>query len=93
MLTNGTGLTEKTLGVALGSSPTIGAIAQGADSNFYFTDIVGNKIGQYLSNGGGLSEYSIPTAASSPLALAIGPDQRIYFSESAGNKIGQLSYF
>jgi streptogramin lyase len=40
---------------------------------------------------GTFTEYTIPTASSSPWDIALGPDGNLWFTESAANQIGRLS--
>jgi streptogramin lyase len=37
------------------------------------------------------TEFTIPTAASSPVDIVAGPDGNLWFTESAGNKIGRIT--
>jgi virginiamycin B lyase len=43
-----------------------------------------------VAHGPQLSEYTVPTLASTPTDLKPGPDGAIYFSEMTGNKIGRI---
>jgi virginiamycin B lyase len=45
------------------------------------------------SSGGAqvITEFPIPTAASSPYSIAAGPDGNLWFTESDGNRIGRIS--
>jgi virginiamycin B lyase len=77
----------------LTNSLTPDALIQGIDGNFYFTDTLKNKIGQFLFRSHRTVFFSIPTANSEPTALCLGLDSQIYFVETAGNKVGQFRYF
>jgi virginiamycin B lyase len=77
----------------LSRAMTPDALIQGVDGNFYFTDTLANKMGQFFTRTHNVSYYSIPTANSEPTALTLGTDSQIYFVETAGNKIGQFRYF
>jgi virginiamycin B lyase len=77
----------------LTNSMTPDALIQGIDGNFYFTDTVKNKIGQFLFRSHHTVFFSIPTANSGPTALCLGLDSQIYFVETTGNKIAQFRYF
>ncbi len=66
---------------------------QGIDGNFYFTDTVGNRMGQFLFGSHKTRLYKIPTANSGPTAMVLGPDEEIYLLETLGNKIAQFRYF
>ena len=77
----------------LTGSQTPDALVQGIDGNFYFSDTVTNKIGQFFFRSHRTFLFSVPTANSAPTALTLGPDMEVYFVESLGNKIGQFRYF
>ena len=47
------------------------------------------KIGR-ITTGGAITEYAVPTANSTPLAMTVGPDSALWFGEATGNKIGRL---
>ena len=68
-------------------------LVQGVDGNFYFTDPIGNKIGQFFFHTHQLRFFNSPTAKSGPSAMTIGLDAQIYLVESTGNKLAQFSYF
>jgi streptogramin lyase len=38
-----------------------------------------------------VTEFPIPTAASSPQSITAGPDGNLWFTERAGNKIGRIT--
>lgn len=38
-----------------------------------------------------VTEYTIPTLASTPTGITAGPDGNLWFTESAGNKIGKIT--
>src|ERR1700730_2867726 len=38
-----------------------------------------------------ITEFSIPTAGSSPVGIAAGPDGNLWFTEFSGNKIGRIT--
>jgi virginiamycin B lyase len=68
-------------------------ILQGIDGNFYFTDTVGNQIGQFFFGTHTVKLFPVHTANSGPTSLTLGPDSEIYFTESTANAIGQFKYF
>jgi virginiamycin B lyase len=68
-------------------------VLQGIDGNFYFTDTLGNKMGQFLFRSHKTRFYKIPTADSGPTAMVLGPDEQIYLLETFANKIAQFRYF
>ncbi|HKC25815.1 MAG TPA: hypothetical protein VKF32_13795 [Thermoanaerobaculia bacterium] len=60
--------------------------------HLWFTERTANKIGTAFSGtGGGLVEYTVPTASSAPLGITAGPDGNIWFTEQNGNKIGRIT--
>ena len=66
------------------------AIAVGPDGNLWFTELFGNKIGR-ITTAGAITEYPIPTAASTPYGIAAGPDGGLWFTQAGGNKIGRIT--
>jgi streptogramin lyase len=40
---------------------------------------------------GAFTEFTVPTASSSPTAIAAGPDGNLWFTEASGNKIGRVT--
>ncbi len=89
MATTGTVTAEYPLNGAM----TPDQILQGVDGNFYFTDTLLNKIGQFFFKAHNVKYYPIPTASSQPTALTLGPDNEVYLTETAGNKLAQFFYF
>lgn len=69
------------------------AILQGIDGNFYFTDTLGNQMGQFKYKNQKVSLFAIPTANSQPTAMTFGPDQQLYFTETAASQLAQFKYF
>jgi virginiamycin B lyase len=47
----------------------------GPDGAIWFTQLAGNRIGR-LTIDGGLTEYAIPTAGSSPNVIVAGPSPK-----------------
>ena len=80
--------TINTYSVAIDSGPE--GITTGSDGNLWFTEFAGNNIGQ-VTVGGIVTEFPVPSTASSPTAIASGPLGDLYFTEANGNKIGQIS--
>jgi parallel beta-helix repeat protein len=76
--------------------PTVGSepigIAAGPDGNLWFTEFVGNNIGQ-ISPAGVITESPVPTAGSEPVGIVAGPDGALWFTEGSGsgNKIGRIT--
>src|SRR5204863_249228 len=65
-------------------------ITTGPDGNVWFTEIAGNKIGK-ITPAGVITEFPIPTAASTPVGIASGPDGNLWFTEELANKIGRIT--
>jgi hypothetical protein len=67
-------------------------ITAGPDGNLWFTEEVGNKIGQ-ITPGGVITEF--PFRTSNPSVITAGPDGNLWFTESyrplAAGKIGRIS--
>ena len=77
------------------NTPTSGAgpsgVADGPDSDYWFTEALANKIGK-LTDGGRITEYPIPTPASGPSAIwssKLTPRQ-MWFTESGANQIATI---
>jgi hypothetical protein len=64
-------------------------ITAGPDGNLWFTEYYGNKIGR-ITPAGSFTEFTIPTASSSPWGITAGADANIWFTEEGGNKIGKI---
>ena len=66
-------------------------LARGVVQNsLYFTDPGANAIGRVLTDGTFAGPFTIPTAASNPVAIVTGPDNKMWFTENAASKIGIL---
>ena len=70
-----------------GSDPLV--ITAGPDSNLWFTEYKGNKIGR-ITTAGVITEFPIPTAGSDPRGITAGPDGNLWFTEFSGNNIGRF---
>ena len=75
--------------------PTIGAvpiyIAPGADGDVWCTELTGNRIA-HVTRDGVVTEYTIPTANSRPIAIVVAPDGKaLWFTEEAGGKVGRIA--
>src|SRR5205823_8896240 len=70
------------------SQPFAMTVGPPANSNPWFTEFVGNKIG-WMDPLGHFTEFAVPTAASQPSGITAGPDGNVWFAETAGNKIGR----
>src|SRR5262249_27863333 len=55
-----------------------------------FTDATSSKIAR-ITPSGTVTEFSIPTANSSPLAITGGPDGNLWFTEERSGKIGRIT--
>ncbi len=64
-------------------------ITQGPGETLWFTEELGNKIGQ-ITAGGDFTEYVLPTRAAFPLGITLGPDGALWFTEIIG-KIGRIT--
>ncbi len=65
-------------------------ITSGPDGNVWFTGISNNTIGRVTPNGV-VTDFPIPTPASSPRGIGAGPDGNVWFTETATNKIGRIT--
>jgi virginiamycin B lyase len=82
------------------SAPAIWAhtpinITAGPDGALWFTENAANKIGR-ITTDGVISEFTIPTADSSPFFITTGPDGAVWFTEAASSSIttaGVISEF
>jgi streptogramin lyase len=63
-----------------------------SDGMVWFDEHIGNKIARFDPSNLELTEFAIPTSASSPLNLALDNTRgEVWFTEFTGNKIGVLS--
>jgi len=54
-------------------------------------DVISKPDAAYeLIIGVGITEFTVPTAASNPFGITAGPDGNIWFTEQAANKIGRI---
>jgi virginiamycin B lyase len=44
-----------------------------------------------MTTAGAITEFTIPTASSSPEGIVSGPDGNLWYTEHGGNKIGRIS--
>jgi uncharacterized repeat protein (TIGR01451 family) len=72
-----------------GSDPT--DIATGPDGDLWFTESLGNKIGQINPSTHAIAEFPVPTVDSEPTGITAGPDGDLWFTEFNGNAIGQIN--
>jgi hypothetical protein len=74
--------------------PTAGSLPQdivtGADGKLWFTENLGNKLGQITAAGIIIAEYTVPTPNSKPGGITLGSDGNLWFTESNAGKIGQF---
>ena len=67
-------------------------IAVGSDGNLWFTEFAANKIGEINPVTHAISDFTIPTTASGPVAIVAGPNGNMWFTESGGvGKIGEIN--
>ncbi|MHB8669065.1 MAG: virginiamycin B lyase family protein [Acidimicrobiales bacterium] len=71
-------------------SATPSGITVGPDSNLWFTEVSGNKIGR-MSPAGAFVEYPIPTPNSFPFGITSGPDGNLWFTENAQAAIARIT--
>jgi streptogramin lyase len=69
------------------------AILEGIDGNFYFTDTLGDQIGQFKVKNLNVKFFAVPTANARPTAMTLGPDSEMYFTETGSDHLGQFKYF
>jgi virginiamycin B lyase len=74
--------------VSTTSPSTPRGITMGPDGNLWFTDPANNMIGKV--NGGGVTEYPVPTANSGVQGIALGSDGNLWYTEPTSNKIGMI---
>ncbi len=66
-------------------------ITTGSDGNLWFTEQVGNRIGQ-ITPSGAFTEFSAGISASSLLeGITAGPDDNLWFTEINGPRIGRIT--
>src|SRR5439155_24402895 len=66
------------------------SITAGSDGNLWFTESLGNNIGQ-ITPLGVITEYPVPTANSSPGFITAGPEGNLWFTEILGNNIRRVT--
>jgi virginiamycin B lyase len=74
----------------LSDNTTLSGITAGPDGNLWFTETTTGKIGRINPcvaaaipcPSGSVSEFSLPTAGSSPGSIALGPDNNLWFTET-----------
>jgi len=75
-----------TTGVAAG----LRGITAGPDGNLWFAAQDSNRIGR-ITTAGVVTQFTVPTAGSQPLAITSGSDGNLWFTEESGNKIGRIT--
>jgi uncharacterized repeat protein (TIGR01451 family) len=80
-------VTEYSSGITANSGPA--EIASGPDSNLWFTEYAGQRIGQ-ITPTGVVTEYTL-SAGAFPGGIAAGPDSNLWFTEYGANKIGRIT--
>jgi virginiamycin B lyase len=82
--------TRSTVVDTAGLAPCVGsAIALGPDGNGWLT--CGQGTVAKVTPAGGVTQFAIPTANSSPFDITAGPDGNLWFTEYKGNKIGRIT--
>ena len=79
--------------ISIAPATSIHGLVVGIDNKLYFGDPLGNKIAQYDTVKGTVTEFPIPTANAKPFGLTLGVDGKVYFTENAASKVGQFTYF
>jgi streptogramin lyase len=59
-------------------------------AEFLFLAVLGARLAS-TARGQTITEFTVPTAASSPHYIVAGPDGNLWFTEYIGNRIGQIS--
>jgi virginiamycin B lyase len=77
----------------LAGSKSPNGVIEGIDGNFYFTDTLGNQIGQFKIKSTKVNFFAVPTSNAQPTAMILGPDSQIYFTEPGSDHLGQFKYF
>lgn len=65
-------------------------IAAGPDHNLWFTEFMGNQIGQ-ITTVGTSTEFPVPTPASGPGYIAKGVDGALWFTEDGAGKVARIT--
>lgn len=65
-------------------------IKVGPDGNLYFSEVLGNKIGEIDPTTHQITEYPLPQAACIPYAVNGGPGEDVWFTALGCNSIGKL---
>ncbi|MCU1376363.1 MAG: putative antibiotic hydrolase, partial [Actinomycetia bacterium] len=84
-------LVEFTAGITGGANANPQGITLGPDGNMWFTELLGDRIGN-ITPGGVITEFSAGiTAGARPNSIALGPDGNLWFTESQGRRIGVMA--
>lgn len=65
-------------------------IAQGADGDMWFSDVIGNYIGR-IDTSGGVRQFPIPHTSSNYYGIALGPDSAMWFTEYVQSAVGRIT--
>ena len=65
-------------------------IVAGPDGNLWFNEFNTNKVVKATTSGV-FTEYTIPTANTSPLGITVGPDGNLWFTERGANKVAKVT--
>jgi streptogramin lyase len=66
-------------------------ITGGPDGNLWFTEGIGDKIGEINPATHAITEFSIPTAHANPSGITAGPDGNLWFTEYGATQIGMIN--
>ena len=67
------------------------ALTVDAANNLWFTEEIGNRIGELPTGSTSFIEHSPPTNSSEPVGITVGLDGRIWFTEYGASKIGAMT--
>ena len=62
-----------------------------AANNLWFTEQLGNRIGELPYGTTTFTEHPVPTVSAGPNGIAVGLDNRIWFTEANSSKIGAMT--
>jgi hypothetical protein len=74
----------------IGRITTTGTMTIGPDGALWFTETKSNQIGR-ITNGGNITEFTIPRDNTLPVSITVGPDGALWFTEKEGDYIGRFS--
>jgi virginiamycin B lyase len=76
---------------AVPTQPSVSrSIVSGPDGNLWFTELLGNKIGQINPTTHAVSEFPNASGGTGPEVITAGPDGNLWFTDDS-NKIGEIN--